>query len=274
MVIIVLTHDVDWISVRSIRGSRTFLGFARRQLLRGDLSALRIPNWKNFKQWMELEKKYDVRSAFYFLSKGAGGSTYDFNNIENILKGLDREDWEIGLHGTYDSAKNLDVLMEEKTSLEKILRKPVYGIRLHYLRISEISLKLQEDAGFLYDSSLETTDFFEIFHPVIGNRRLNLVELPLTLHDSSLFVKEKMTVDEAYKFSRKIIDKAHKKDGIVTLNWHQRTFSPEFKSWLKTYVQLLKYVKRIGAEVLKPVEVVQRFEQKTAELADFLRLKR
>ena len=54
-----------------------------------------------------------------------------------------------------------------------------------------------------------------------------------------LFVKEKMTGDEAYKFSRKIIDKAHREDGIVTLNWHQHTFSPEFKSWLKIYVQLL-----------------------------------
>jgi len=274
MVTVVLTHDVDWFSVKSLRGLRTFFGFVRRELSGGKLSALKVPYWQNFHKWMELENGYDVRSVFYFLYKGVGGSTYNFSDVEDAVKNLDKGGWEIGLHGTFDSTRSLSNLTEEKMLLERTLGKSVQGIRLHYLRISEESLRLQEEAGFRYDSSLETQEFFKIFHPVVRNRKLNLIELPLTLHDSTLFVKKKMAFDDAYKYSRKIIDKASREDGIVTLNWHQRTFSSEFKSWLKTYVLILKYAKSIEAEMLKPIEVVQRFQQNATELTDFLKLER
>ncbi|MFX0196735.1 MAG: polysaccharide deacetylase family protein [Candidatus Hodarchaeota archaeon] len=262
MVVIILSHDVDWISVASFNGLKTFLGFVSGEFIKGSLSSMKIPRWWNFHRWMELENKYDVRSAFYFLHKGPGGSKYDFSDVNDVVKDLDKGGWEIGLHGTLNSAKNFQSLIKEKLLLEKILGKPIYGIRLHYLRISEESLKLQETAGFLYDSSLETKALFKFFHPVVNGVKLNLVELPLTLHDGTLFSKWKMTSNEACRHSRKIIERASREDGVVTLNWHQRTFSSEFGSWLKTYITILKYVKSIGAEILTPTEAVKRFQEK------------
>ncbi|MFX0204877.1 MAG: hypothetical protein ACFFDT_02750 [Candidatus Hodarchaeota archaeon] len=264
MVVIVLTHDVDWISVRSLRGLRNFLGFVSREFIRSGLSSMKIPQWWNFHRWMELENEYDVRSAFYFLHKARapGGSQYNFSDIKDLVNDLDRGGWEIGLHGTFNSAEDFQSLVKEKLLLEKILGKPIHGIRLHYLRISERSLKLQETAGFLYDSSLETEASFKLFHPVVKGIKLKLFELPLTLHDDTLFSKKKMTSDGAYRFSRKIIERASKEDGIVTLNWHQRTFSSEFGSWLKTYRSILKYAKNIGAEIVTPAEAVKRFQKK------------
>jgi len=238
MVILVPTHDVDFASVRSVKALRTFFGFVRRELVAGNFSSLCVPHWENFQRWMDLENEYDVRSAFYFLQKGIGGSPYDFN---------------------------------EKISLEKILGKTVQGIRLHFLRISEKSLKLQEKAHFIYDSSLETPRFFRIFHPVVNDVRLNIIEMPLTLHDNTLFVKKKMTLDEAYKYSRKIIDMASRVDGIVTLNWHQQLFSPEWKSWLKAYILILNYAKKIEAKFLKPIDVVQMFQAEAMEFSNFVK---
>lgn len=270
MVTIVPTHDVDWISVKSMKGLRTFFGFLRRELLKSDLSSLNIPHWNNFKEWMELENKYDVRSAFYFLHKDAGGSTYDFTDVEDVVKDLDKGHWEIGLHGTFQSATNLQNIVREKNSLEKILGKNIQGIRMHYLRISEKSLKLQEETGFKYDSSLETPELFRIFHPVVKHVKLNLIEIPLTLHDGTLFVKRRMEVKEAYRYSCKIIDMASRADGIVTLNWHQHVFSPEFKPWLRTYMLILEHAKKIGAEILRPIDVVHRFQAQTIEFSSFI----
>lgn len=271
MVILVPTHDVDWVSVRSVKGLRTFFGFVRREVIKRNFSSLRVPHWGNFHRWMELENEYDVRSAFYFLQKGIGGSAYDFNDVKDVVRDLDKGHWEVGLHGTFNSATNLQNLINEKMSLEKILGKTIQGIRLHFMRISKKSLGLQEEARFTYDSSLETSDFFRIFHPVVNDVRLNLIEMPLTLHDGTLFVKKKMTFDEAYKYSRKIIDMASRVDGIVTLNWHQRLFSPEFKSWLKMYILILKYAKKIEAEILRPIDVVQMFKAEAMELSNFIK---
>jgi len=271
MVILVPTHDVDFASVRSVKALRTFFGFVRRELVAGNFSSLCVPHWENFHRWMDLENEYDVRSAFYFLQKGIGGSTYDFNDIKDAVRDLDKGRWEIGLHGTFDSTINRQSLLNEKMALEKILGKTVQGIRLHFLRVSEKSLKLQEKAHFIYDSSLETPKFFRIFHPVVNDVRLNLIEMPLTLHDNTLFVKKKMTLDEAYKYSRKIIDMASRVDGIVTLNWHQQLFSPEWKSWLKAYILILNYAKKIEAKFLKPIDVVQMFQAEAIEFSNFVK---
>ena len=79
--------------------------------------------------------------------------------IIEIIKKLDRNNWEIGVHGSYDSYKSLKKLEEEKVVLEKILNKKIDGISQHYTNlIIPETWEYHDKIGLKYDSSLGFVD--------------------------------------------------------------------------------------------------------------------
>ena len=232
------------------------------------------PYW-NFERIMDIERKFGVKSTFFFLNESGKISIfkprtwklywgrYDLENpeIAKIIKKLDLEGWEIGLHGSYNSYKDKNLLKWEKNKLEKILGKRVHGVRQHYgnLKIPE-TWKLQEDLGFEYDSTFGITDYdgfkdskYLPFYP-LGSRFL---EIPLIIMDTSLFSIDK-SVEEIWEDCKKLIEDVEENSGVLTILWHNRVFNDnEFPGRREIYERIIELCDEKNAWITNAYEIVR-----------------
>ena len=207
---------------------------------------------------MKLEDKFEVRSTFFFLQESKkinllrpkewalSLGKYRFNDkkVSEIIKMLDRNGWEIGLHGSYESFKHEDLLREEKKELEQVLGTEIIGIRQHYLNM-EIpqTWGIQRKAGFLYDSSFGfrykigfRDDRYLPFHPFDNS----FLEIPLAVMDGALF-SNCDGEDEIWGKCLNLIKTAERQRGLLTVLWHQRVFNEdEFPGWSNVYIKIIK----------------------------------
>ncbi len=255
---VALTHDID-----RVKKTTQYFTHSLRGVLNGNFSnALknlrgignRNSEYWNFERIMEIEDKYSVRSSFYFLNEPANINIFDFRRFKNsfgryriteqrvadIIKLLNRGNWEIGLHGSFNSFKSLDMLKREKKELESVLGAGVIGIRQHYLNLDGIDTwKRQSEAGFLYDSSFGYTKGIGFkegicrpFNPF--NNRFTV--FPLAVMDYN-FATAKNKWDEFNSLCRTI----EKEGGILVLNWHNCAFSKnDYPGSEELYIECIK----------------------------------
>jgi len=280
---ICLTHDVDELHktyqyvtnlIRNIKKGdimglkREFLSFLRK--IRGE-----EPYW-TFENIMKLEQKLGVKSTFFFLNEQGKvrlldrstwrhyGRRYDITdkNVAEMIRTLHSEGWEIGLHGSFYSYKDLNKLREEKEMLESILGAKVEGIRQHNLNL-EIpqTWQIHEKLGFEYDSTLGFNDRVGFrwgicypFHPVDGEGRpLKLLEIPLAIEDIALF-----RYDNPWAVCMKMIEEVERKGGVLTVLWHHSVFNElEFPGWAEIYEKLIRVCKEKGAWISTAGEIAK-----------------
>lgn len=271
---VALTHDID-------RIQKTYQYFTKSARAIAKLSPKALINqlrsitdadtifW-NFDKIMTVESKYGVRSSNYFLFESIKfnlfkpGSwklslgRYDSNdpNIKLIIRELDQNGWEIGLHGSYLSYMNLSLMKSEKLILEDILGKKVYGIRQHYLNLSETTWSIQKEAGFLYDTSLGFTREIGFKDARVAPFRPfddHFLEIPLVIMDSC-FASDK----QRWKKLDMITQQAVTNNGIIVLNWHNNNLDPrDFPHYFEYYEELIKYFKDKGAKFYRLIDYYQ-----------------
>jgi peptidoglycan/xylan/chitin deacetylase (PgdA/CDA1 family) len=268
-----LSHDVD--RVRKTYQFFTHFIIEKRPYHLFSIFQRPNPYW-SFEKIMDIEKKYEVRSTFFFLKetkklKIFHPSTYflslghyDFNEsaVKQMIEKLDEGGWEIGLHGSYDSYNNKDLMLKEKKELEKVLGKPVIGVRQHFLNL-EIpkTWEIQKAIGFYYDSTFGYKDKvgfrderFMPFRPF----KDNFLIIPLTVMDGTLFSKFK---DDKSRWDtvKDAINLAEKKGGLISFLWHQRVFNEnEFPRWSKMYEKIIKECKEKNAWFATGEDVYKR----------------
>jgi len=254
---ICLTHDVDRVKKTWWQSLYYFVKTRKLYHLKTMFQKRNNPYW-NFERIMAIEDKYGVRSTFFFLNENKkleilrpstyklSLGRYDINSPEivEIIKELDKNGWEIGVHGSYDSYRNKELLTKEKKTLEKIVGHKVIGIRQHYLNLElPTTWKLQKAVGFKYDASFG-------YRRDVGFRDGKLLPfkpfgdddflvIPTTIMDSALFYKYP-NLKDAWRKVLNILDRAEKNGALVTVLWHQRVFNEkEFPGWSKIYEKII-----------------------------------
>jgi peptidoglycan/xylan/chitin deacetylase (PgdA/CDA1 family) len=226
------------------------------------------PYW-NFERIMPLEEDVGVRSTFFFLSEREKASVlkprsmmlfrgrYDIDGarIKQTIRDLHAGGWEIGVHGSYKSYQNEELLRSEKEQLESIVGKPIRGVRQHYLNLEvPETWHHQAQAGFSYDSSLGYSDRIGFrwgavhpFYPKdpLTHIKIPVLQIPLAIMDAPL-----MHMPDPWQAALSLIDRVEKEHGVLTINWHQRVFNPwEYREWQDMYVRIVKECQRRGAWV-------------------------
>lgn len=268
---VALSHDID-------RISKTYQYFTKsiRAIKKMDLSSLKyqVLSFKernrvfwNFDKIIELEDKYGVKSTHFFLFEtikfdfihpanwklSQGRYSKEDPRIIEIIRFLDENGWEVGLHGSFNSFKDYSLLVSEKKILENILGKPVFGVRQHYLNLDSHTWMVQKNAGFLYDSSYGYTkkigfkdDIYTPFQPFEDQ----FLEIPLVIMDSC-FMEDNKRWDNL----EKIVNQAQDNNGIIVLNWHNNNLHEvEFPGYLRNYELLIKYFKERNAEFYRLID--------------------
>jgi hypothetical protein len=186
-------------SLRSIFASP----WRRRQIRRGRLGQ---DPFNTFDWLMDQSERLGVRSTFYFISKETqGGVDGDYRiddpRIRAVLQRIHARGHLIGLHGSYLSAFDSDLLRSEAQRLRRVCEEENIDLgpmrlRQHVLRFEpRRSIGVWAEAGIAEDSTLGhaeragfrcgTSREFPLFD-LSGRRMTSVLERPLIAMDVSL----------------------------------------------------------------------------------------
>ena len=269
---------------RSFRDTQGRIAWSR--ILRNWKAVLMLPGvylgwfkdtWFDIDRYLELER--GLGSTFFFIPfNNRPGKTivghapkiraakYDIAQYRDLIDTLTAAGVEIELHGIdawLDAGKGL----EEQDAIRQMTGKQCVGVRMHWLYFSDQSPQSLEKAGFYFDSTLgfnETIGFRSGTTQVHGlSDKHNLYELPLNIMDTTLFYPTRMDLSEveAAEHCMYLVRQIRQHGGVLTINWHSRSLSPE-RNWDEFYRDLLDKLKKERTLFFTAAEAVQWFARR------------
>lgn len=269
---LLLSHDVD-----SVYAAPHFRG-------RGDQSG---NSHFNFDRWMALERRFDIRSAFYLFSPDPQhdywlpNPAYRLSDsaVLRAASSLTEAGWEIAPHAL--GYRNADEVAAEVARFRQVTGVAPAGTRNHHLKHEAESPAHKAAAGLRYDSTWyaeQTASSFLCgtvlpFAPLdcATCRPLPLWEFPFVIEDGIVSgcyggeATERSTSDAVVDGAR-ALDYILAHHGYVCFNWHQRVFAlrtgrqEEGDSWVTMLEGLMDYYRARARQWWNPLP---------RELADF-----
>ena len=251
-----LTHDIDVVYFSKLETISKAIKLLKEHKIRNSLKILlskinkRCNPLLNFKDIMDLEEKYDAKSSFYFLALDEKDMDFNFEikDLEHEIGIISDRGWEISLHGGHEAYNNLEEIRKEKNRIEKVLNKKVIGYRNHFLRFKvPDTWELLSKACFKYDTTFGYADMVGfrngMCHPfkpfnLFTNKEIDILEIPLTVMDCTLFNYMKLDYEKAWEIIKIIINIVEKYRGVITILWHNTYMSGKYR---KLYEKILKY---------------------------------
>ncbi len=278
-----LTHDVDHLRVTahverlralwavrgmSIRERTDLCASVGRHALRAMVSGVRhYP----LEMWLRAEDEFGFRSTFYFM--GGPPARPDARDIyyrlddgilcegklrplREILPTLVEGGWEVGMHGSIASAFDVEIARTERLRLCEAAGTDVISGRQHYLNFDIRSTPLiHEAAGLRTDSTLGSNVLpechrigtglpFPMFH-LLEDRPLNLVQVPLIVHDNPLLSAADGDAARAVEIATRQMKSAAERGGMVTLLFHPNYL--ESSTAFRVYREILAVANDLGA---------------------------
>lgn len=251
--VLCLSHDVDRVTKQWYHYCFYGLKHPMVQLksLIGKIKG-KEPYW-NFEDLIELEKSYGVKSTFFFLNEKEKKMSANFwgrynissPKVVNIIKTLDYYGYEIGLHGSFYSYDNLELIRHEKIVLEDIVGHEIVSGRQHHLNFNDKKTwNIHKEIGIKYDSTMGYSN--KVGEEKYYRTKEGIIEIPITLMD---------TVDMTEEVFDTCCNVALN-GGIMMLNFHQCHFNRiEYPKNVEMYVKILNRARKDGAWITNVKEV-------------------
>jgi hypothetical protein len=228
------------------------------------------------------ETRLSLKSSFYFMmgmpklkALLSSDITYDLTKPEILEKAKEllRDDFEVGLHASYRTFLNRDLLLEEKEKLEELIGAPIQGLRQHFLRfrIPESWID-QQNCGFQYDTSLGFADqsgyrasfaFPFYVYDVENDGELDLMELPLVAMDRTYSKYLSYSTEQIQEDIFKTFEELEDFGGLVTILWHTHMVDElGFSGYPRLYEKILDFVHQKGYFVAPGKEIAEWWKKR------------
>jgi len=218
---------------------------------------------------INLEKKYGFKSSFYFMTSN---ERYSLANpwLHKFIEKLKKDNFEIGIHPSFNAYNNPEIIREEKQKLENVASQKIIGGRQHYLKWKiPRSWRAWSSAGLKYDTTLSYHDHegfrcgacypFQPFD-IIKKRQINIWEIPLTVMDCSLINYRKLNPNKSLKIMTDLLNTTKRYNGIFVLLWHNsymtRLFTDE---WKKCFEEFYRLISQRNCAVLPVKETIKQW---------------
>jgi hypothetical protein len=270
---IVPTHDIDILRRFTSRWQALKSIFGRDLLINRSLSMVKesmewYRDWKDSSfmdpyvdailEFLDWEMDWNLHPFFFFKATDEDhpDATYDWQDpiLQEIIRVVMSRGGQIGLHGSYPSAEDVQCLQKEKQNLSKLCGKAVSISRQHYLRAffadDPNPLDLWRQVGITDDYTLgfaERCGFrCGTCHPyplydVRNDCVTNIIEHPLIVMDGTLFDYMKLPVEKAKKLAMKLKKRCFDVEGDFVILWHNHATTREFKPYYENvYLPLIE----------------------------------
>ena len=257
---VALTHDIDTCNTGWIEDSFSELK-AKKFSSTAKIIINRVfqkDDWYNFAEILNIEKRFNAKSTFFFLAKKGKTGQYknaDYNieskKIRNTLFDLKYNGCEIGIHGSFGTHKDHKKLSFD---ISKINSPQIIGNRFHFLMYDNtITINTLEKNNLKYDSTLgfaehigfrRGTCYPFFLYDFDNDKCSTILEIPLIAMDTTLQSRKYMNKppNEAFNEMKTIINEILKFNGVFTLLWHNNFFSKyKYSGWQDVYIKTLEY---------------------------------
>lgn len=198
--------------------------------------------FNTFNWLMDISEKNGIQSAFYFMC-GKTFAKYDPDyslehpSIRNLLREIHDRGHEIGLHPSYGTYEQPELLVREAEQLKRVcaeenINQAGWGGRMHYLRWKQpATLYAWEQAGMAYDATLGYADHpgfrcgtcheYPAFDPV-ALKALQLCIRPLIVMDCTIMGSNYLglSIENAGKTFSSLTRACKSVNGNLVLLWH------------------------------------------------------
>ena len=207
-----------------------------------------------FDEWLDIFEQFHLTAQFNFLSERVTGSDCWYPVEHPFVLGKIREissrAHKTGLHTSYESFDNPELIISERTALERITGRSVTSARAHYLRFSAPETwQFLNDAGITSDSSAgypEAEGFrtgmctsYTVFD-FLNRKKLPLQEQPLIAMDVTLALYRRYTPEQALERLFNLKKEVLKYNGTFTLLWHNSSWNTHFWTpWKRVFTNFI-----------------------------------
>jgi hypothetical protein len=267
------TYDIDiaW-SYREKGWGKSFGGLMQ-SLIKG--------NWKQFRQRVsvlqgkqkdpydsygslhQLHQQYHLKPYYFFLVAGKKGK-YDKNISPDrkALKDLIGDHlirYPVGIHPSWRSGDEHDLLKKEIDTLRSITGNEVLSSRQHYIRftLGETFRRLIAN-GIRFDFSMGygsingfrasvASPFY--WYDLEKETQTSLLLFPFCYMDANSFYEQKYTTQQALDEMRHYYNAVKSVNGTFIMIWHNQFFGTDklFSGWKEVYEQFIKEVDVVPA---------------------------
>ena len=163
----------------------------------------------------------------------------------------------IGIHPSYKTGKEYDLLQKEVTELSSVTNNQIYKSRQHYLRLfvpqtyrNLIKAGIREDYSLGFASlpgfrAGTCTPF--VFYDLEIEKQSNLTIIPFQVMDGTLNYNMRLNPDQALVHIKNIIARIKKVNGTFVSIWHNESLSDTeiWRGWKYVFEKMLEMSQNI-----------------------------
>ena len=252
------TVDIDNLFAYKGKGALRTIGACAKDLRSGSfgklkerlstLFNLRRDPYDTFRKQRNWNKTHGIEAIYFMLFAPFG--TKDRNvsphSTEAAVKLREIADWStVGIHPSYASNSEADLVQNERIQLQEVLRRPVIHSRQHYLRMRtpqtfrnlvDLGVKEEHSMGYTYTPGFRSSMASSYtFYDLEMEAELPLVMRPFAFMDITYAY---LSPEAAAVQMKQWIPAVKKVGGTLISVWHNRTFSEheaQWKNWPETY---------------------------------------
>jgi len=259
------TYDIDSAWAYSQKGWMRNIGGFYKSLEMFDFKDIKIrakvlmgkekDPFDTFDIQREYQKKYNLHPVYFILfgMYGRFDKNINFRNgkFRRLVKWL-ADYAEVGLHPSYNTVENPQLLKEELENLEDLLKTDITCSRQHFLRLNlpdtyqnliENDILDDYTMGFaalpgFRAGICDTYHFYDLELDVETKLRLH----PFAVMDGTLRDYLKLTPEDAIRKIQKLMDEVKKVNGTFISLWHNESLSDQnrWTGWRRVYEALLE----------------------------------
>lgn len=259
------SYDIDIAWSFKNKGITRNLGGFIRDLLRFNINEMKYRFRVLYRQTQDpydtyyyqhkLANQYHLQPIYFILFGKLG--PYDKNisnlnrNFQQLVKELN-DLYQLGIHPSYQSNDNSDILKEEIKSLQNTIHKEITKSRQHFLILSLpntyrnlLNQGIQEDytMGYAEEPGFRAgmcTPF--CFYDLDLEVETKLIVHPFAIMDGTLKDYKKTDIDTAKNIISSLVEEVKKVNGEFISLWHNESLSNtgKWQGWNEVYEHLLK----------------------------------
>lgn len=209
-----------------------------------------------------LNVKYSLNPVYFFLAAERRGK-YDKNISPDNHKwkqlvGKYSKKYKTGIHPSWRSGDEPELLKKEITTLERVSGKMVICSRQHYIRLTLpqtyrklIEAGIAEDYSMGYGSingfrASVAIPFY--WYDLEKEQQTPLLIFPFCFMDANSYYEQKQTIDQSYDELIHYYRIVKSVDGTLITIWHNNFFGTDkrFEGWKEIYARFLEVVSAIS----------------------------
>lgn len=203
---------------------------------------------------LEYQRRYNLKPVYFFLFGHYGQFDKNINSRNRIFRFLIKKigDYaQLGIHPSYNTTENPELLHKEIRALEGVVNKEITQSRQHFLKLvlpvtyrNLIEEDIIDDYSMGYASLpgfragiCDSYNFYDLDVEVETKLRVH----PFMVMDGTLKDYMGLTPTDAIEQIRKLIEEVRKVNGTFCSLWHNEPLSDEkrWTGWRKVYEELL-----------------------------------